>query len=527
VYKLLIADDEALEREGLEMMIRRMLPDQFEFYHAENGRKAIQLAEEKRPDFIFMDIKMPGIQGLEAIREIKKRQPDVRIVLVTAHDFFAYAQEAISLGVRNYILKPAKRDELLEVLSKLTAEYQEEKRKREEDLELREKLSRLLPLVENEVTLMLMTDCIQEMDLMHLTELISLRWERGYAMVLAFSYKELQSWDQFQALRKDLYEGFRQYAKSQLHCMVSPMIGSKVAVMIPSASQAAGLTQRVESLQWGERFQTFVENRYGITPVVGIGPVREGIEGLRLSYQAASASAADPSSIVGVRHADDMRHYSGSPGISLEDEKRLLDVLQRQNKEEARHLFSRMLEQLFATASSDVIRCRNELLALLISIARRLGIRTTVEWISPIADAGGVEALRHAAWDPFEKLLDDMSMERERRQSHVFERAKDYIRQRYKSDMSMEQTAEHVNLSPYYFSKCFKLHTGETFMDYLTRLRIEDAKRLLENDELSFKEICYEVGYNDPNYFSRIFKKTTGLTPTEYRQQSNVSGPCP
>lgn len=70
MYTLLIADDEALEREGLEMMIRHAMPDTFRFLHAENGRRAIQLAEEGRPDFIFMDIKMPGIQGLEAVREI-------------------------------------------------------------------------------------------------------------------------------------------------------------------------------------------------------------------------------------------------------------------------------------------------------------------------------------------------------------------------------------------------------------------------------------------------------------------------
>ncbi|MNN69013.1 HTH-type transcriptional activator Btr [compost metagenome] len=118
-----------------------------------------------------------------------------------------------------------------------------------------------------------------------------------------------------------------------------------------------------------------------------------------------------------------------------------------------------------------------------------------------------------------ERLLAAMSAEREQRQQHVIERAKRYMEQWYKTDVSMEQTAESVNLSPYYFSKVFKQYTGENFTDYLTRLRIGEAKRLLADGELSFKEICYEVGYNDPNYFSRIFKKTTGVTPTEYRQQ--------
>ncbi|MNJ47324.1 HTH-type transcriptional regulator YesS [compost metagenome] len=91
----------------------------------------------------------------------------------------------------------------------------------------------------------------------------------------------------------------------------------------------------------------------------------------------------------------------------------------------------------------------------------------------------------------------------------------------------MEQSAEYVNLSPYYFSKLFKMHTGENFIDYVTRLRIDEAKKLIVERRLSLKEICFEVGYKDPNYFSRVFKKMTGITPSEYRQQiDQPASPC-
>lgn len=138
MYKLLIADDEALEREGLELMIRHLIPDTFEFLHAGNGRKAIQLAEEHRPDMIFMDIKMPGIQGLEAVRQIREKLPAAQIVMITAHDYFAYAKEGLLLGVRDYLLKPARREEVAEVLRKLMAVIEEERRSRNEQLELKE-----------------------------------------------------------------------------------------------------------------------------------------------------------------------------------------------------------------------------------------------------------------------------------------------------------------------------------------------------------------------------------------------------
>lgn len=186
MYKLLIADDEALEREGLELMIRHLIPDTLEFLHAGNGRKAIQLAEEHRPDMIFMDIKMPGIQGLEAVRQIREKLPAAQIVMITAHDYFAYAKEGLLLGVRDYLLKPARREEVAEVLRKLMAVIEEERRRRNEQLELQEKLAHLLPLAENELTLILMLEHVQDLEPEQLAGLLELHFSKGYAMVLSF-----------------------------------------------------------------------------------------------------------------------------------------------------------------------------------------------------------------------------------------------------------------------------------------------------------------------------------------------------
>ena len=517
MYRLLIADDEALEREGLEMMVSRMLPGQFEFIHAENGRKAIQMADEKRPDFIFMDLKMPGIQGLEAVREIMSRHQEVRIILVTAHDYFAYAKEALSLGVKDYILKPAKRDELIDVLRKQAAELEKEKRRRGEELEIREKLTRLLPLAENELTLMLMMDCIQELDLRYLVELLNISWEQGYAMVLSIPFGERKDWEQLQSVRKVLYEDLKQYAKLQLVCMVSPMIGNRMAVFVPVPSYGAGFTNRVDALVFGERLQAFAEHRFSLSPSIGIGTVGKGWRG----FAAPIRKRPPPRRTPRMSYAFGIMKIFASETVCRVSrsmrKRKLLDALQRHHKEEARIRFLDVLERLIAGYGADVRVCRDEVVALLISLARQISHRSPAEIVSRFAGVAGMASLRQAAEEQLERMLEDMT--EDRRQFRVIERAKSYIGEQYKSDISMELTAEYVNLSPYYFSKLFKLHTGETFIDYVTRLRIDEAKRLLESEELSFKEICYKAGYNDPNYFSRIFKKTTGVTPTEYRQQ--------
>jgi two-component system response regulator YesN len=89
--------------------------------------------------------------------------------------------------------------------------------------------------------------------------------------------------------------------------------------------------------------------------------------------------------------------------------------------------------------------------------------------------------------------------------------------------LTLEEVAEHVGLSPYYFSKLFKDRFGVTFIDYLTEVRIERAKEEMRDPNKSLKEVCFLVGYNDPNYFSRVFKKQTGLSPTEYRKTLHIA----
>ena len=526
MYRLLIADDEPLEREGLELMIRRMMPGQFEFIHAENGRQAILLAEEQRPDFMFVDIRMPGIQGIEAIREITARHPSIKFVMVTAHDYFTYAKEAITLGVKDYLLKPARLEEVRAILDKLVAEREEELRKREEELELREKLSRLLPLAENELTLTLMLEYVQEMDLEHLSHLMRFQWHKGYAMLLTFSRQSKKDWEYFQQEKRRVYEAVKHYMKPRLPCMISPLIGNQMTLFIPVPADRPFYSYRVEALEWGERLQSFVETQVGLPAVLGIGSVQKGLEGLRRSFREAVLVSAEPNAVAGVRHIDDIEQSSGQPGIPLEEEKKLLDAMHRQDKEEAAARFDLLFERLQASVSADLERCRNEVTGLFVALYRQLNLGVPSEILSSFQAVQDTESLRQAAEARLRQMLDGLREERDKRQFHVIERAKSYILQTYQQDVSMEQTAEYVNLSPYYFSKLFKQYVGETFVDHLTRLRIERAKRLLSDETLCLKEICYEIGYNDPNYFSRVFKRVTGITPREYRQQSG-SGDLP
>jgi two-component system response regulator YesN len=521
---MLIADDEALEREGLELIISHIFPDTFEFLHAENGRRAIQLAEEHRPDIVFMDIKMPGIQGLEAVRQILHNLPSAKIVMITAHDYFSYAKEGLLLGVSGYLLKPARREEVADVLKQLIAEIQEEKHRRHEQLEQQERLAHLLPLAENELTLMLMLEYVQEIELEQLAGLLKLQWNKGYAMVLSFPRQPSGEWTDFQLVKREIYEAVKPLVKPGLGCLVGPLIGYQMALFIPLPPGRTGYSQRVLSLDWGERLRSLAEQRFGLPLNVGIGSIREGWAGLSRSYREAVRVCAGNNDLFTVRHYDDITQSSGQTAISLDEENKLIEALLRRDKQETAERFVKLYQTLQQAAERPIATLRGEVIGLLIFLSR--AVHSRAEFIAALNAAETPQSLQQGAEHWLEMLIDSLNEERESGSSHAHQRALLYIGQNYKEDISMEQVAEYVNLSPHYFSKLFRQQAGETFIDYLTRLRINEAKRLIAAEEMSLKGICYEVGYKDPNYFSRVFKKTAGITPSEFRQQYGKQSPC-
>lgn len=403
MYRILIADDEALERKGLEFIIEQSMPGVFQIIHAENGRVAIQRAEQYRPHIVMMDIKMPGIEGLEALKQIKEHNPGLKTVLVTAYDYFSYAQQAISLGVNEYILKPAKRDHVTKVLRKLLQEVEAEENKWEQALEQREKLMQLIPLVESELAILLMSDAVLEIELEQAASLLELQVDEGFAVAIV-AESDLD--------RRKVVYALKNYSRTRGTNFISPMIGRHMAIFV---AMEKGSREKPDDV--AARVKTFLEGQFNVAFHTAAGPVERGLEGLRRSYR------------------ETLSMLDGI-GSSLKEEMELSAQQSGQDREQ---------------------------------------------------------------------LL------------RVIDRAQTWIKERYHQELSMEQAADYVNLNPFYFSKLFKKHVGETFIDYLTRLRINKAKDLIGREELSLKEVCYEVGYNDPNYFSRVFKKVTGITPSEYR----------
>lgn len=447
--KLLIADDEALEREGLEWIIARAMPETFEIIHAENGRKAIQLAEQHRPDIVMMDVKMPGIQGLEALKEIKAINAGVKMVLVTAYDYFGYAKQALSLGVKDYIVKPAKPEQIILMLTQLTVELEQERSKRNNELALRDKCSQLMMLVENELALMLMTGQVQDFDLEQISVMAEFHFRKGYAIAIALRDGAAREKPDYRIELEKIYQSVKRFAAHYGTCIVSSIVQGQMAIFVQLEEDA--LYSMGEVMACGDRLLQLLQKTSPIATSVGVGSLQTGLENMRNSYLEAARAA--------------------------------------------KHGIAKQVKA--AIHYSEITSCAEK------------------------ADTMGA---LHEGWggmsdsEPIHIVAQQVPNNREQEVASLLEQARAYIDKHFHEEISMEKVARMVHITPFYFSKLFKQHFSETFIDYITGLRIMLARNLIEETDMTLKEICYKVGYRDPNYFSRVFKKITGVSPMDYRR---------
>ena len=510
MYRLLIADDEPIEREGLELTITKGLPDLFKIDHAENGRVAIELTEKNHYDIIFMDIKMPGIQGLEAVEVIRKKLPLAKVIIVSAYDYFSYAKAAISLGVREYLLKPAKREHIITLLKGLITEIEKDNQKRVSELHQIEMLSHFRPFTENELSLMIMLNTIQDLSSDEISKLLDFKVEYGYSnVVLIDSYNSLLDHE-----LKRIYECVKHYMKSDNNCIVSPIVDGKIAIFEPIEIERLNLIQEIEIKNKAKRLEEYVIKQTGYQINCAVGSIQKGIDGWRKSYFEAMYSFNSRLSDI-----NETILPSNQVKITNEELISICSAINMIDLDASLYQLNKLYNRLTLELKLVPKQIRAEFIILFNHLERFLSQQQFKVHSFQFPDLDGLDAIKKVSEQQIIHLIQMISKEKETRINHFVEIAKAFIYENYQEDISLVQIASYVNLNPFYFSKMFKKRTGENFSDFVMKIRIEHAKQLMQNESLNLKEISYEVGYKDPNYFSRVFKKYTNESPKIYRQK--------
>lgn len=463
--RIVIAEDELIERKALKKLIEDNIADMEVVGEAANGRMAIELAKSKMPDIMFMDIKMPGINGLEAIERIHKINPDIKFILVSAYDSFDFAKEAMQYGIKHYILKPEKNVEIIEALLQTKREIEEERQE---------------------------TEAIKQSEFMMKDYLLNgLMKDPVPVQVVEQIKKEFPSitccW--FMVVR------------SKVNGINKKVNGLTDEVFLYTTDDDQHTFCFLAKSSWDKadqlRFVRILYEKLQQEAAIGIGEICQHVQVLPQSYQQAYVACLQHNN-----HEKRGYGFSQSPEIHPGIIKEIHDEVVKGHGDQAIALFKKY-DSLFKTTRKEdlYMRIKQSLKE------RNLELNTTFTSIQTVSD-----------WQLFLQVS-SMKMSNYYHSRQYKTQVENYIEAHFNEPLRLEQVAEAVQLSPNYFSNLFKEEFGENFSEYLTKIRMEKAKQLIEKNEFALKEIAFKVGYRDPNYFSRVFKRYFHESPTAYQRR--------
>jgi two-component system response regulator YesN len=539
LYSILIVDDEVLERSGWKMIIQRYLSDRVcAAGEAKNGREAVELAWKTKPDIILMDVKMPGIDGIEASKAIKKFLPDVKIIIISAYDDFAYAHEAIQLRAVNYLLKPVQRGDMLSVIDRQLQELDNERKKKVEEEELRKALQRMMPYIEIGFIYELLAGNINStakireradfLDIKQLPQVILVANIDNFAQHTR-NQKEIER----QVLKQRVFEKITEVAREWLQSICIPLQEDKFGILLgPQRDDETPEKLRRRAERLAETIRKGIENDPFIntTVTIGIGRVYREIDNLHLSYEDALRALeyklyTDGNQVI---HIDDVIPYDDRVhSYPYTQEKKLITSFRIGDSESALQQLEVLLDELLSKTNNNPIILKTWLLQLLLVLSHQaidsgadpeeVG-KLDLTCAQELQSKESLHELREWMVGKAEHLLRLIRESRSQRQEKTMREVVGYIHQNYHRDLNLEEVAEAVYFSPCYLSRVFKQMLKVNFIDYLTQVRLEKAKMFLKDSNCSISGIGRKVGYQDPKYFSTLFKKHVGCTPSEYRR---------
>ncbi len=525
MYKIMLADDEGIVIDSLKFILEKEFGDDIEIQFAKTGRNVIELAEHYRPDIAIMDIQMPGINGIDAMREIRSTNENVIFIVMSAYDKFDYAQEAMKLGAIEYITKPMDRDKMIAAVKSAMSLVSEMKDRRSNDLLVREKLETVVPILENGLIYNILFQEHFEEDIENYKNMLDIHSEFAYMLVLV-SGDSKEGNHMTNAVGASVrlqqhYKEIREFLKQYFTCVVGNVMGNKIAVLVPYDKASFDYDERGRVIAKARELAHKLSERTDISFRIGIG--RANLIGkMAESYREAIDSLVITTNTVA--HADDLPigcEYDTDYPIALE--KQLFDEIGKGRVDAAVRACADYFEWL---KGADIMDARLKVLEFVLraeSMAYESGgmtynVSSRHEYLPTVMNIENMQDLY--AWfdEKITYCATHILNKNSETSNEVVETAKSYIEANFNKNLSLEDVSRQVNISSYYLSRIFKETTGENFIDYLTNLRIERAKDLISKTQYSMKEICNMCGYSDPNYFSKSFKKNVGVTPTEYRE---------
>ena len=535
-HNILIVDDEQLIRQGLRARIEYLGIDVDEIFEAENGLMALRLQEEHPIDVVITDIRMQDMDGLELIQEMQKKNNQIKFVVLSGYAEFSYAETAIRLGVKAYLLKPVSNDDLKAAFDKAYKEMEQTASVRQE-VQMKKRMDREKQVYQQEKALNALFSS-QEAGAVTREQLCKLcgydekMWAGGAESVLYLAIlhinKESFEHQRFRPVDHELVRFMIRniFEEIQAPCeklLVNSLSDTRQMYGIFIGDDKKKLRMEVERIYL--RMRSVLEKKMGIYLTIGVSRCRSQLEGKETSEARQALKQRIIYGKANIYFYEDIR-ILGEQEFPVSQLHLLEQYIEHNEifkvKNLVQEIFSEELVKKYGSAYLRIMWIR--ILNLLLHHYERRG-RNAAEIEKMLQNYNlldRIQSLQEIRQKIIEMVMECVSTESvaDANARSKIQMAIGYIQEHFAENLTVNVLAEHYGMSPNYFSSMFKKEMSRSAVNYITELRINQARELLYHSELSVVDISKKVGYEDSQYFFRVFKKYLGMTPLQYREES-------
>lgn len=532
MLKILIADDEQKICQLIEKLINWPELGMEVIATVENGIQALEVIRAERPDIAITDIRMPGCDGLELVRLGKEENPGMEFVIISGYRHFEYAQTAIRYGVNAYILKPIKKDELTETLKRLAGKFRQETQQLSDE----EQMKLTLKTDEGTLRQTFLSDLICRRNKERLTySLERIRQEFHFSFIPDSFSMGIMKMDGRVLDDKEN----REFMAGKVRDALLRLLGDCVhEYEMTDADSFFYILLNFEEKQWGNvrrqmkalldemRIQGGILKDIAVT--MALGTVCKSLEELGGSLKNARLWIEERLMIgTGKLLEGEFTRQGDFSESSLfaEFNQKMSKALESLEVFPVRDAMIELKDGMLARSGitgHEILQMTKEVCNLYLFFMKNYRIRIEEDFLeSFLAGADNCAS----APELFDYLIRRVTASYEKAarlkrqdENRPIRIVKQYMAEHYQEPLTLEQVSAIAELSPAYLSTIFKKDTGMTFLEYLSKIRMDTAKQLLKETNRTVADICKTVGYNDVRYFTKTFTKYSGLKPNEYRK---------
>lgn len=536
-YRIIIADDEDDVREHIAKRIRESCPE-FELVgEASNGQEALDAVCSLNPDILITDICMPLVGGLELIRRIKEADERIQTVIISGYDEFSYVKEAIGMGVKDYLLKPFSPEELLGVLNKIRDDFRHQEQLAQNMQDLTRQMEQHRQYSKEKLLQELLEDDLTPEEIRLRGQTAGMDTEAALYSVGLVHFLDTdrikKTAFEKEALEKLLDAIHEHYFSREIQCVVTSYRKSQLLIVFSTHSKVRRTFD--DAIEQGvERMNVSMEKYYGFSVKATLGGFYDRFEEIRKSYQEALAvwkAVLNPEHVLLRYESWKQGQKDGQETAELAElEKNLLLQIKLNDKNQAVACMDEILEyhalqgagktEFVSISLTQLVLKLTELMKQADGSANAWEDESIVNFFKNQFTFGSLLEAKTILEEYVIRCCDQFAASNARQGDRLMMVVKAFLQEHLADEnLSLEMVADALHFSPNYIRHLFKSKTGESFTDYLFRIRMELAQELLDNPSYKIQEIAEKTGYSDQRYFSRCFRKYKNCTPTEYRRK--------